>query len=337
MKEGVEAWNRWRRENESLVPDLSEADLTGANLFRVNLSMANLTKTNLDGANLSGANLTKADLSWANLHRANLGGASLSEALLYYTCLVKADLYGAYLDRANLFAADLRGADLSKADLRNANLVGTNLENATIIDSNIYGINVWDIKKDGLKQQDLIIAPYTSFEAITIDDLEIAQFIYLLLNNQKFRDVIEAVTSKAVLILGRFTEERKKILDAIRDELRSRNFLPILFDFEKPATRDLTETVSILAKLSRFVIADLTDAKSIPQELSHIVPNMPSLPVIPLILKGQQEYSMFEHWPRYPWVLSVFEYDGEAHLIENLSIGVIDPAERKVQEIRNKK
>ncbi|HRI59498.1 MAG TPA: pentapeptide repeat-containing protein, partial [Saprospiraceae bacterium] len=324
------------RENESTVPDLSEADLTGINLFRVNLSMANLTKINLDGANLSGANMIKADLSWADLHSANLGGADLSEALLYYTCLVKADLYGAYLNGANLFAADLRVADLSNADLRNANLVGTNLENATIINSNIYGINVWDVKKDGLKQQDLIIAPYTSFVAITIDDLEIAQFIYLLLNNQKFRDIIETVTSKAVLILGRFTEERKKILDAIRDELRNRNFLPILFDFEKPDTRDLTETVSILAKLSRFVIADLTDAKSIPQELSHIVPNMPSLPVIPLILKGQQEYGMFEHWRPYPWVLPIYEYEDEGHLISTLSAGVIEPAERKVQEIRGK-
>src|SRR5829696_4867502 len=33
--------------------------------------------------------------------------------------------------------------------------------------------------------------------------------------------------------LGRFTEDRKTVLDAIRDELRNRGYLPILFDFEK--------------------------------------------------------------------------------------------------------
>ena len=46
--------------------------------------------------------------------------------------------------------------------------------------------------------------------------------------------------------LGRFTPERKTVLDALRDELRQRNYLPIVFDFEKPASRDLTETISTL-------------------------------------------------------------------------------------------
>ena len=45
-----------------------------------------------------------------------------------------------------------------------------------------------------------------------MDDLEIAQFIYLLLNNQKIRHVIDTITSKIVLILGRFTPERKAVL-----------------------------------------------------------------------------------------------------------------------------
>ena len=48
---------------------------------------------------------------------------------------------------------------------------------------------------------------------ITIDDIEVAQFIFLMLNNPKIRGVLESVTSKVVLILGRFTEERKKVLD----------------------------------------------------------------------------------------------------------------------------
>jgi len=55
-----------------------------------------------------------------------------------------------------------------------------------------------------------------------------AQFIYLLLNNQKVRDVIDTITSKVVLILGRFTSERKVILDALKDELRRQNYTPVL-------------------------------------------------------------------------------------------------------------
>jgi hypothetical protein len=53
-------------------------------------------------------------------------------------------------------------------------------------------------------------------------------------------------------------------LDALREELGKRNYLPILFDFSVPATRDITETVSLLARMARFLLADITDAKSIP-------------------------------------------------------------------------
>ena len=160
-----------------------------------------------------------------------------------------------------------------------------------------------------------------------------AQFIYLLLNNPKIRDVIDTIAKKAVLILGRFTPERKAVLDALRDALRSQEYLPILFDFEKPSSRDITETISTLAHLSRFVIADITEAKSIPQELMTIVPNLPSVPVQPLILNSQHEYGMFEHFTRFPWVLPVYQYTDEASLLQSFQENVIAPAEQKAREL----
>jgi hypothetical protein len=89
-------------------------------------------------------------------------------------------------------------------------------------------------KLEGTKQQNLIITRENE-PAVTVDN--IAQFMYLLLHNEDVRDVIDTVNSKAVLILGRFTDERKTVLDALREELRKRNYLPILFDFDVPATR----------------------------------------------------------------------------------------------------
>jgi hypothetical protein len=72
---------------------------------------------------------------------------------------------------------------------------------------------------DHTKQKNLVITPFGE-AAITVDDIKVAQFIYLLLNNKEIREVINTITSKAVLILGRFSDERKAVLDAIRDELR---------------------------------------------------------------------------------------------------------------------
>ena len=85
--------------------NLSEADLSGANLSRANLSGADLSGANLSRANLSGANLSRANLSWANLSGADLSGANLS----------RADLSGANLSRADLSRANLSGANLSEA------------------------------------------------------------------------------------------------------------------------------------------------------------------------------------------------------------------------------
>ena len=80
--------------------------------------------------------------------------------------------------------------------------------------------------------------------------------------------------------------------------------------------------------MARFVIADITDARSIPQELMAIVPNLPSLPVQPILLASQQEYGMFEHFKRYPWVLEAVLYDDQAALLAELREKVIEPAER---------
>jgi hypothetical protein len=169
---------------------------------------------------------------------------------------------------------------------------------------------------------------------ITVDDIEVAQFIYLILHNQKIRKAIDTITSKAVLILGRFTAERKAVLDALREELRKRNYLPILFDFDKPASQDLTATVSTLAHLARFIIADLTDPSSIPYELATIIPTTP-VPVQPILLSGSSEFAMFRDLRRYPWVLTTHRYDSQ--LIADLGEKVIAPAEAKVEELAERR
>ena len=84
--------------------------------------------------------------------------------------------------------------------------------------------------------------------------------------------------------------------------------------------------------MARFVIADITDARSIPQELARIVPNLPSVPVQPLLLASQHEYGMFEHFRRYPWVLEPVLYEDQDRLLAALPDDVIGPAERKAKE-----
>jgi hypothetical protein len=245
---------------------------------------------------------------------------------------VNPDLSGANLTLANLSGANLIGADLSGANLSRASLVGTNLTNANLTQCTIYGISVWNVQLDGAKQENLVITDYGE-PAIAVDNLEVAQFIYLLLNNTKIRDVIDTIAKKAVLILGRFTPESKAVLDALRETLRTNGYLPILFDFEKPSSRNFTETVRTLAHLSRFIIADLTNPASIPQELYAIVPTL-AIPIQPLLEVSQKEYSMFDDLRRtYHWVLPTYHYVDLSALLTSLPTDIIAPAEQKADEL----
>jgi uncharacterized protein YjbI with pentapeptide repeats len=200
-----------------------------------------------------------------------------------YTNLTESDLSRTNLSNVNFF-----GADLSRANLERALLIKTNFKQSILSGCSIFGISAWALELKEAIQKDLIITSENE-PTITVDNLEVAQFMYLLLNNKKIRQVIDTITSKVVLILGRFTDSRKAVLDSIRDELRRHDYLPVLFDFSKPVSRDLTETISTLAHMARLIIADITSAKSIPQELQSIVPNLPSVPVQPLILGSTAE------------------------------------------------
>lgn len=192
---------------------------------------------------------------------------------------------------------------------------------------------MWNVNTEGAKQQDLLITREKDSN-ITVDNLKVAQFIYLMLNNAEIREVVDTITSKIVLIIGSFIEERMAILDALRTELRRRNYLPILFDFEKPRNRSLVETITLLARMARFVVADISDAKSVLQELQAIVPNCPKLPVQPIIVSAQGEPGMFEFLQSFPWCLRTYRYDTQQQLLTDLSDRVIRPAEAKVEELR---
>jgi uncharacterized protein YjbI with pentapeptide repeats len=144
LKQGVESWNLWRRENDGIMPDLSYADLSCTDLNYTDLRsaylrFANLCQVSLRGALLNDANLASADLSSAELNYADLSSADLSDVDLRGTYLRGANLY-----RADLGGADLRGAYLERASLGRANLAGANLSGANLTSANLIDAYVDD-------------------------------------------------------------------------------------------------------------------------------------------------------------------------------------------------
>lgn len=348
---------------------LQEAQIKGAMFDRVILKNANLNRANLytsffTGCDLSsctfrdtamveiemaGSNLTGVDLSAKTLAggvfwRANLTNANLSETDCQMVEFAEANLTNANLSLSNLDTAEFRDANLTNTDLHGSIMANTSLLRATVEGANfenceVYGISAWDLIGTPKNQKDLIITPPTE-PAITVDDLEVAQFVYLVYNNKKIRNFMNAFTEKNVLILGRFAPpERKAVLDGLREKLRTFDLVPIVFDFDSPQDKDYTETVQTLAGMSMFIIVDVTNPKSTPLEMEATVKQfkIPYLPIIDTSVDDRPFAMMVDLQKSFHWVLPTFGYKSKKELLNNLKIAILDRALEKHNQLRDQK
>ena len=308
--------------------ELEGAKLTGAYMLRAVLRGARLRDAVLARASLYGANLEGADLQGADLKKADLAGADLHDANLSSADMTGASLIGAYLFGVNLSKACLMRADLQDANLQQTNMVGTDLRKAKLSHCSIYGSSIWDAKLEGAIQNGLVVTR-TGAPAVVVDRIEMAPFIHLLIgstNVQKF--------AKFVLILGHFTARRKDVLDGIQDQIRSHDYMPVLFDFDRTDAPGFGDMISNLARIARFVIIDLTETPVSYAEILLRIENIP-VPIKPLLMK--QEASQRGPWPAAPRpqipLLDLYLYKDAPDLVANFRKEVIVPAEAKLSAL----
>src|SRR5262249_1513203 len=151
------------------------------------------------------------------------------------------------------------------------------VEGARFVDCFAYGAGLWETS--GTPEVVTLFlssekAASPSGDFLIAHDLDSAAFLYLLADNPRISAAFDQLNQRVVLILGQFAHGGEARLTRMKTELRGK-YAPIVFDFSQQAQRSLTETVGALAHMSRFVIADLTNPGSVPQELSHIVPFLP--------------------------------------------------------------
>ncbi|MDJ0712993.1 MAG: pentapeptide repeat-containing protein [Prochloraceae cyanobacterium] len=71
LKQGIETWNRWRKENSDIKPNLRGANLKGEKLAQANFSDCDIRSANFSNADLKNANFQRAvaglERRWATL------------------------------------------------------------------------------------------------------------------------------------------------------------------------------------------------------------------------------------------------------------------------------
>jgi uncharacterized protein YjbI with pentapeptide repeats len=316
LRQGAAEWNRWREASGLRSVDLSQASLSrmnlnGCDLRRIDLSGANLAEAQLEyvrlkEAKLTGAILTRADLGGASarkavfddvvaeganfevstlrgasFRRAKLAGARFHRSYLRDTDLSGADLSGTAMRFATLEGAVCENADFTNADMRYATLVDANFNGANLSNVQVFGVAAWKVRSDARTRQDLVVGMRADDGGANLraHDLHTAQLLSLMLDGTGVRRMFDSVNSKVVLVLGSFSPAEKPALDALRTELQAQGYVAIVFDFERPPSHDYAETILTLAGMSRFVVADFTNAKEVRAEVPQVRAAYKRLPI----------------------------------------------------------
>lgn len=324
LNQGVEHWNRWRKQHPESKPDLCGANLINRDLSRVDfsagiLSRADLSKAQLSHANLHAANLESSTLILADLLGAILNESNLSAASLFGAFLFGTRLKGANLSGANLMGASLMGADLSSANLTGAHLMGANFHDANLAKANltnanltaaslvgakvgdallsncsVYGVSAFNLDGIPKVQSNLIITPLGE-SPIAVSELETAQLVYLLVSGSRVSRILESVQSKLVLVVGNFRSEREGVLTAIQKALTQQGLVAIVAHFAPPITRVTSERILKLVKFARLILVDLTESNQLQRFVSESWADIRKAPVQQLIQDG-----WFQQHPRAP-------------------------------------
>ncbi|MGQ0801356.1 MAG: pentapeptide repeat-containing protein [Pseudomarimonas sp.] len=274
----------------------------------------------LRDARFDGTKLAQVDFGPIFAERADFNRANLNEVTFRGTKLARARFIGSRLTRVNFLGTSLKEAVF----------VRNSLTNCKLDEVLVTGVAAWNNKYDEASsdQQRCIIDDHLP---LRIRNIETAQLIDQVCDG-KFANAVNEMTGCAVLLLGRFDKAGRERLDVLRRGLEEQGYLPLIFEFVPPTDRTVTETVVLLAHMVKFIVADLSDPRSVGHELRSIIPTL-GVPVVPVISANQDAYSMFGDYWRYDWVLDIVRYGSTQELADILLSRIISPALGKAEQI----
>lgn len=290
-----EAWNRWRMESPGALsfnrpnwydcPGPGGVQMKGRNRIdfsRYEWRSVSVYKAFAEGLHMRDAVIDDCLFEEGDFSRADFSGTTFRNTRFNKTIMTGATFTGASFINCNLNRVNLAEADFQVRE---------------ISDTVIYGLSAWDLTVgEDTKQSNLVIEK--SYELysdlvghgivpLTVDDIEIAQFVYYLSNHKKLRNTLNVLNEKGVLLLGGFRDGGLERLYRLRDWFRQRGYTAMIFDFARPDNLSLTETVVTMGGLAKFIVADLT-GPSVPHELASVLAQIKK----PVIAYGDP-YAMF--------------------------------------------
>jgi uncharacterized protein YjbI with pentapeptide repeats len=225
LEQGIDVWNKWRIENQQIIPDLSGVDLS---------------KYNLRNADFSYANLSGANLCWSDLRKATFRGAKLYKAVLEDVIIFETDFSEANLEEANLILLNTREmvnvecsgwiTTFRRSNLQKASLVSANLDGVDFTEANLAKVKIYDAS---LKN--------TDFSKANLSGVSFSKYDYIDEIGKSFRlgedDLCDVKLTKAKFINTNFSNA-----NFIGVHFNSENLRGVIFNGSNFSNADLRWT-----------------------------------------------------------------------------------------------
>ncbi|MEH1777090.1 pentapeptide repeat-containing protein [Nostoc sp.] len=219
LRQGVQVWNEWRKENPHIKPDLTRvrfkrlSNYDKANFSETNLSEADFSGNFLNEINFSKANLIKVNLGLSNLHYINFNRANLSEAIIVNAYINETNFSAANLSKANLYLSRFINSKFNKANLANGNCFGSLFIKTDFTEANLQQTNFSATQALGTiftraNLTGICIEAWNINDTLDLDQI-ICEYIYLK------DDPKERYPSNRNFALGEFTKLFQKSLETV--------------------------------------------------------------------------------------------------------------------------
>ena len=195
LKKGVEKWNKWREENPQISPNLRGLNFVKEfpnenEIYNLpNFEGCNFSNVDLHGVSLRNGYYINCSFDGSTIQYADLVDAYFSSCSFKKTKMRVTKIGSATFYNCKFEDADLSYCSAEETSFSNSKLINTKLENirfvsndfsdANLVGCSIYGISSWDLNLNNSVQKDLIITKKEQPE-ITVDNIELAQFLYLI-------------------------------------------------------------------------------------------------------------------------------------------------------------
>lgn len=195
LSRGAKAWNEWRINYPFKAPCLREVNFVnafsgsgfynlpefyGVNFSDVDFNCSSFRNSTFCDCTFDGAKITFSDLVDAYFQSCTFKNVNMRVCKIGSAHFIDCIFEDSDLSYCSAENTSFHGSSFKNTALENISFVKSDFSNTVLDGCRVYGISSWNLNLDNSEQRNLVITKKNEPE-ITVDNIELAQFLYLMI------------------------------------------------------------------------------------------------------------------------------------------------------------